>query len=78
MAYLNWILAWFEALSRLKINLDKSSLRQVVGRVENGENLALELGCKIGSLPTEYLGHQQSTWGSFWEQNTMLLVCGMG
>ena len=55
MAYMSWILAWFEALSGLRINLDKSSLLPV-GRVENEENLALELGCKIGSLPAEYLG----------------------
>ena len=55
MAYLNWILAWLEALSWLRINLDKSSLLPV-GRVENKENLALKLGCKIGSLPAEYLG----------------------
>ena len=25
-------------------------------RVENAESLAVELGCKIGSLPTVYLG----------------------
>ena len=37
------------------MNLDKSFLLPV-GKVENGENLALELGCKIGSLPAEYLG----------------------
>ena len=55
MAYLSWILAWFEALSGLRINLNKSSLLPM-GRVENKENLALELGCKIGSLPAEYLG----------------------
>ena len=70
MAYLSWILAWFEALSRLRINLDKSSLIPV-GRVENEENLAIELGCKIGYLP-------ESTWGCRWEQNEKLLVCGMG
>ena len=35
--------------------MDKSSLLPV-GRVENEENLALELGYKIGSLPAEYLG----------------------
>ena len=35
--------------------MDKSSLLPV-DRVENEENLAIELGCKIGSLPTEYLG----------------------
>ena len=55
MAYLSWILAWFEALFGLRINLDKSSLLPV-GRVEYEENLALELGCKIGFLPVEYLG----------------------
>ena len=55
MAYLSWILAWFEAMSELSINLDKNSLIPV-GRVENVENLAIELGCKIGYLPTEYLG----------------------
>ena len=44
MAYLSWILAWFEG-----------SLIPM-GRVENEENLAIELGCKIGYLPAEYLG----------------------
>ena len=55
MTYLSWILAWFEALSGLRINLDNSSLLPL-GRVENEENLALELGCKIGSRLAEYLG----------------------
>ena len=55
MAHMSWILAWFEALFGLRINLDKSSLLSV-GRVENEENLALDLGCKIGSLTVEYLG----------------------
>ena len=54
MTHLCWILAWFEALSGLKINLEKSSLFPV-GRVEDVDGLAFELGCKIGSLPTEYL-----------------------
>ena len=35
--------------------MDKSSLIPV-GRVENEEILAIELGCKIWSLPAEYLG----------------------
>ena len=47
-------MAWLEAISGLKINLDKSSLL-LVGRVENEENLALELGFKIGSLLAKYL-----------------------
>ena len=34
--------------------MDKSSLLPV-DRVENEEILALELGCKIGSLPAKYL-----------------------
>ena len=55
MTHLCWILAWFEALSGLKINLEKNSLLPV-GRVEDVDGLAFELGCNIGSLPTEYLG----------------------
>ena len=55
LVYLNWILMWFEALSGMKINLSKSDLLPV-GSVENPESLALELGCKVGCLPTTYLG----------------------
>ncbi|RVX11146.1 hypothetical protein CK203_013338 [Vitis vinifera] len=39
----------------LSINLNKSELLPV-GRVENVEVLAFELGCKVGSLPSTYLG----------------------
>ena len=46
---------WFEALSGLKINLEKSELIPV-GRVSNVDYLADELGCKVGSLPTTYPG----------------------
>ena len=49
LTYLSWILLWFEALSRLKNNLEKSSIPPV-GNVENLEDFAFELGC-----PT-YLG----------------------
>ena len=55
MIPLSWILAWFEALSGLKINLEKSLLLPV-GRMDSVERLTLELGCNIGSLPTDYLG----------------------
>ncbi|RVW46672.1 Polyribonucleotide nucleotidyltransferase 2, mitochondrial [Vitis vinifera] len=44
-----------QAPSRLKINLDKSKLI-LVGEVPNVEELALWLGCKVGKLPTTYLG----------------------
>ena len=46
---------WFEAYSGLKINLSKSE-NILVGRVDNVEMLASELGCGVGSLPTMYLG----------------------
>ncbi|RVW12610.1 hypothetical protein CK203_113167 [Vitis vinifera] len=39
----------------LKVNLDKNELIPV-GNVENVEELASELGCKVGSLPSTYLG----------------------
>ena len=55
MTYLSWLLMWFEACSGLKINLEKSELIPV-GRVHNIEGLALELGCKVGRLPSYYLG----------------------
>ena len=46
---------WFKALSGLKINLDKSEIIPM-GTVDNVEELASELGCKVGSFPTPYLG----------------------
>ena len=55
MIYLSWLLMWFEAISSLKINLIKSELI-LVGKVENLEELAFKLGCKVGVLPPSYLG----------------------
>ena len=55
LVHLSWILMWFEVLSELKINLGKSVIF-LVGRVENPEILALELGYNVGSLQTTYLG----------------------
>ena len=55
LKYLSWILMWFEALSSLKINLNKSEIIPI-GTVDNVEELASELGCKVGSFPTLYLG----------------------
>ena len=49
------LLIWFEAMLGLKINLEKSELIPL-GRVENVEMLAVELGCKVGRLPSTYLG----------------------
>ena len=39
----------------LKVNLDKSAILPM-GDVENIEQLACELGCKAGTLPSTYLG----------------------
>ncbi|RVW87039.1 hypothetical protein CK203_048366 [Vitis vinifera] len=54
MTFLCWLLMWFETISRLRVNMDKSELI-LVGRVKNVEDLALELGCKVGSLPSTCL-----------------------
>ncbi|RVW74087.1 putative ribonuclease H protein [Vitis vinifera] len=55
LIFLFWILAWFEAASGLRINLAKSVLIPV-GEVDGMEELAAELGCKLGALPAVYLG----------------------
>ena len=55
LSSLYWILLWFEAFSGLRINMEKSVIMPV-GPVENVDQLALELGCKVGALPTTYLG----------------------
>lgn len=55
VAYLRCVLTCFEAVSGLKINLAKSELFQV-GEDCDVESLAWILGCKIGSLPANYLG----------------------
>ena len=54
MKFLSWTLMWFEAMSGLRINLSKSEIIPI-GPVVNVDELALELGCGIGSLPTSYL-----------------------
>ena len=53
--YLGWTLMQFEAIFGLRINLSKSKIIPV-GRVDNVELLATDLGCGVGSLPTTYLG----------------------
>ncbi|RVW43838.1 hypothetical protein CK203_074112 [Vitis vinifera] len=55
LLYLGWILFWFEPASGLKINLDKSKVIPV-GGVEGVMEMAAEIGCRVGQLPTVYLG----------------------
>ena len=45
----------FEAISRLRINLNKNEIIPI-GIIVDMEALTLELGCKVGSLPSSYLG----------------------
>ncbi|RVX09762.1 Transposon TX1 uncharacterized 149 kDa protein [Vitis vinifera] len=55
MTYLSWILCWFEVVSGLRINLAKSEII-LVREVEGILEMAVELGCKVGQLPSTYLG----------------------
>ncbi|RVW31409.1 LINE-1 reverse transcriptase-like [Vitis vinifera] len=55
MTFLSWILCWFEAASGLRINLDKNEIIPI-GEVEEILEMAVELGCKVGQLPSTYLG----------------------
>ena len=55
LMYLRWTLMWFKAFSGLKINLNRSVIIPL-GRVDNVEVLAAELGCGVGSIPSTYLG----------------------
>ncbi|KAJ9690749.1 hypothetical protein PVL29_013085 [Vitis rotundifolia] len=85
LAFLSWLLLWFEATSGLHINLNKSEILSV-GKVENAELLAAELGCKVGSLPSIYLGlplgasHKSMTvWDGVEERGCVRnLPCGRG
>ena len=54
MAYLSWILLWLEVVSGLRINLEKSSILSI-GNVEILDDMAHELGCKTGTMPSTNL-----------------------
>ena len=55
MTHLCWLLMWFEAISGLKINLEKSELF-LVGLGDDARSWLLRLGVKVGSIPPTYLG----------------------
>ena len=61
LSSLCWILLWFEVFSGLRINLEKSVIMPV-GPVENVDQLVLKFGCKVGALPTTYLGLPLGCW----------------
>ena len=47
ITHLSWILFWFEAALGLRINLAKSEILPV-GEVEEVDEMAVELGCRVG------------------------------
>ena len=51
MVFLSWILLCFEVLFSLRVNMEKTALL-LVGEVENIDQLACELRCRIGTLPS--------------------------
>ena len=53
--HLRAVFIWFQAISRLKINLSKTEL-VAVGQVPNVNELAAVLSCKVIALPLSYLG----------------------
>jgi hypothetical protein len=68
------LFSWFEAVSGLKINLNKSEMVPV-GSVPDLEDLASIMGCKIIQLPMTYLGlplganfKSKSIWDSILEK----------
>lgn len=50
-----WVVICFEVVSGLKINMQKSEIIPV-GGVEDVDRAAAVFGCKVGNLPTTYLG----------------------
>ena len=70
LTHLGWILGWFEAASGLRINLAKSELI-FVKEVEDIEDMAEKLVCRVGAFPTK-------NWGCPLEPITRPCLCGMG
>ncbi|XP_019257859.1 PREDICTED: uncharacterized protein LOC109236094 [Nicotiana attenuata] len=70
LTYLKQVLQWFQIVPGLKINLGKCEISPL-GEVANIDVLSHVLRCKVGSLPTTYLGlplgalHKDTTvWNS--------------
>ncbi|RVW59539.1 putative ribonuclease H protein [Vitis vinifera] len=69
LTYLSWLLMWFEAVSGLRINLEKSELIPV-GRVESMDDLA-------GILAVVWVVFQPPIWGCPWVLLLSQLQFGM-
>ena len=55
LEYLRRVFTWFEVVSGLRVNLQKSKMVPI-GDVPNLEALVDVLGCKLSALPMTYLG----------------------
>ena len=69
--FLSWILLCFEALSGLRANLEKGVIMSM-GEVETIDRLTDELGYRVRTLPSTYLGLPLGTRQSsvsVWEGN---------
>ncbi|XP_026399269.1 uncharacterized protein LOC113295133 [Papaver somniferum] len=67
------ILVVFEILTGLRLNLEKGTMISV-GADEKVNDLAMELGCKVESIPITYLGipigsNRRSNLGSYYSKN---------
>ena len=65
--HLRGVFIWFQAISRLKVNLSKSELVPV-GHVPNVTELARILGCRISSFPHLF---GAAPWGYFQKKNNL-------
>ena len=55
LLYMRMVLTCFEAVTGLKVNMNKSEMVPI-GEVVRVEDLAVLLSCHVGSLPLQYLG----------------------
>ncbi|RVW85933.1 hypothetical protein CK203_035260 [Vitis vinifera] len=55
LTFLCCLLMWFKAMSGLKINLEISEMISI-GKMDNVEDLACKISCKVGKLSSSYLG----------------------
>ena len=69
LLHIRMVLIFFEAITRLKVNVGKSEIVPV-GEVGNLDDLARILCCKVGCLPISYLGmpKDSSIWNPIIER----------
>ena len=66
IASLKFLLVCFQQMSGLKINFDKSDVMVMGYSPAEALDIANRLNCRLGSLPTTYLGTPLVNLGSLW------------